>query len=248
MKSQDIFLLLKLVSLAKQATRTKTPEVSLKNYYAAASPRINRRENLNTETIWQKDADQDPERFHDFIEEGRVINYAEDLSLKFYDLTPAQTKTEEEIYNLRSLALLTGISKSEISNIINRCYQSGLAKQSYKTSAPSVNTKALLEFIIYGIRYVFPVKMQELTRGMTTGLTAPIFNGELMSTSSAPPVWPDPKGNTSGFLIQPLFKSVPMAARIDPNLYAFLALIDSIRIGLPRERNIAITMLKQLLL
>jgi hypothetical protein len=57
------------------------------------------------------------------------------------------------------------------------------------------------------------------------------------------PVWPDPRGNTSGFAIEPLFKTVPMAVRNDRLLYELLALVDSIRMGQPRERNLATSLL-----
>lgn len=42
---------------------------------------------------------------------------------------------------------------------------------------------------------------------------------------------------------EPLFKSAPYAVRQDAELYALLALVDAIRIGQPRERNLAIKLL-----
>lgn len=154
---------------------------------------------------------------------------------------------ESDLFSVRSLSSLTGISKSEISNALNRCYQCGLAKTSRGSSTPSVNTRGLLEFLVHGVRYVFPVRMQELTRGIATGMTAPVFGGELKSAGEQTPVWPDPKGNTSGLAVEPLFKTVPMAVRKDPTLYILLALVDSIRLGLPRERNLAISKLESIL-
>jgi len=163
-------------------------------------------------------------------------------------LPPNKSKVEQgDLYSVRSLSLLTGISKSEIANALARCYQCGLAKQSRNTAKPSVNTRGLGEFLVYGIRYVFPVKMQSFARGIATGMTAPVFGGVLKSLGDQTPVWPDPKGNTSGLAVEPLFKSVPMAVRKDPQLYILLALVDSIRLGLPRERTLAIEMLEKIL-
>jgi len=46
-------------------------------------------------------------------------------------------------------------------------------------------------------------------------------------------------------VIEPLFKSVPYAVRLDAELYALLALVDAIRIGQSRERNLAIKLLSE---
>ena len=62
-----------------------------------------------------------------------------------------------------------------------------------------------------------------------------------MSASSEPvPVWPDPQGELRGASFTPLYKSVPKAARADPQLYELLVLVDAIRGGRAREREIAI--------
>jgi len=156
-------------------------------------------------------------------------------------------RNTQDVYSVRSLSLLTGISKSEVSNALTRCYESGLAKYSQSEERPTVNVRALGEFLIHGIRYVFPTKMQGMTRGIATSLTAPIFNGLLKTAAEQNPVWPDAKGNTSGFAVVPLFKTVPQAVREDQVLYVLLALIDSIRLGLPRERTLAVSVLEKLL-
>jgi hypothetical protein len=54
-----------------------------------------------------------------------------------------------------------------------------------------------------------------------------------------PPVWPDSNGKVQGASVRPLYSSVPGAARRDPALYDLLALVDALRIGRARERNVA---------
>ena len=46
-----------------------------------------------------------------------------------------------------------------------------------------------------------------------------------------PPVWPDPDGEVKGIAFMPLYKSAPMAARIDEQFYELLALTDAVRSG-----------------
>jgi hypothetical protein len=58
------------------------------------------------------------------------------------------------------------------------------------------------------------------------------------------PVWPDPEGEVRGEELRPLYRSAPGAARKDPALYELLALVDAIRGGRARERNLAVEELK----
>jgi hypothetical protein len=102
-----------------------------------------------------------------------------------------------------------------------------------------------LEFIIYGIKFVFPAKPAELVRGMPTAHAAPVLNKQLISGSDSVFVWPDATASVMGQSIKPLYKSVPMAAAIDPKLYEFLALVDAIRVGGAREANLAVKLLDQ---
>jgi len=118
--------------------------------------------------------------------------------------------------------------------------------QDRKTLLPKANVKALMEFIAYGIRYVFPVKPGVVTRGIATSFAAPVLKGQLMSSGELPPVWSDAQGNTKGVAIEPLHKNIRQAVNNDVVLYALLALTDAVRLGLPRERNLAVDKLNLL--
>ena len=62
-----------------------------------------------------------------------------------------------------------------------------------------------------------------------------------------PPVWSDPEGEVRGESFSPLYKSVPKAARNDKKLYKLLALVDAIRGGRAREREMAKKELRKML-
>lgn len=151
------------------------------------------------------------------------------------------------IYSARNMEKLTGISKSQINLSLRRCVDVGLAKYDRKTGVPKTNSRALYEFIIYGLKYVFPAKPGELVRGIATTFSAPILKDKLLSAGEFKLVWPNADGNTKGLAIEPMFKSVGYAVRYDPTLYAMLALVDAIRMGQPREKNLAQAMLQELL-
>lgn len=148
-----------------------------------------------------------------------------------------------ERYSVRALAEETGISKSQVSLALQRCYDVGLVVYDRELGVPRANIKALYELIVYSVRYVFPVKMEAVTRGIATSFAAPVLDGKLMSAGELVPVWPDARGNTKGQSVEPLFKSAKYAVRKDPELYALLALIDCIRLGQARERNLAAELL-----
>lgn len=153
-------------------------------------------------------------------------------------------------YSYAYLAKELDLSPSQAHAAMKRAIQSGLIIQQSRGSyhqAPVVNRQALLEFIIHGLRYVFPAKHGPVVRGMPTAHAA-LPLSKWIEDDGNPVVWPDQKGKVRGQSIEPLHKSVPAAARRDPALYALLALIDGIRAGRARERKIASREIEKLVL
>lgn len=101
------------------------------------------------------------------------------------------------------------------------------------------NLKAVQEFLIHGLKYVFPPRRGELTRGIPTGYAAPPLNKYIEAGSDPIPVWPTPDGTVRGMSVEPLHKMVPLAVAHDSTLYELLALVDALRDGRLRERDIA---------
>lgn len=153
----------------------------------------------------------------------------------------------ERLFSMRSLESETGISKTQVNLSLKRMFKVGLVKNSRQNGLPIVNTKALLEFIAYGIRYVFPAELGKPTRGIPTSIAAPVLKGQLMAPMDLVPVWPHYLGTEKGLSVEPLHDNVGQAIKSDSLCYAFLALTDSVRLGQPRERNLAISFLEKLL-
>jgi len=106
------------------------------------------------------------------------------------------------------------------------------------------NIEALSEFLIHGIRYVFPPERGEMTRGTPTAHAASCLESILIENDKTSPVWPYSEGKSWGQSFLPLYKSVPKAAELDPHLYEMLVLVDAIRGGRARERKLAIQKLQ----
>jgi hypothetical protein len=98
----------------------------------------------------------------------------------------------------------------------------------------------LQEFLIHGVKYAYPVERGGITRGISTAEGAPPLNQQFAESSTLLPVWPFAGGPVRGTAFSPLYKNVPQAALRDPKLHELLALVDAIRGGRAREREIAI--------
>jgi len=149
-----------------------------------------------------------------------------------------------EGYSLRALSASLGLSKSEVSNAIARCRESGLLTNDYDTGLPKVNRRELLKITEHALKYFFPVKPGAMVRGIPTGFAAPALSKSIKSAGGLIPVWPDALGTERGQAIEPLYKTVPEAVKRDRILYHYLALADAIRLGGPRECGVAINILK----
>jgi hypothetical protein len=132
---------------------------------------------------------------------------------------------EEQHWYKKDLALQLNISNSEVSESLNRSFIGGLIDDDKKT----LHKDALLQFLVYGIKYVFPSQPGSLIRGMPTGYSAPVLKGEFVVDD--PYVWPAKGYSTKGIAITPLYQTVPRACEEDPKLYDLLALTDALRIA-----------------
>ena len=130
------------------------------------------------------------------------------------------------------------ISQSEISKSLMRSKFAGLIDASGKI----VFKMALLEFLQYGIKYVFPERPGALVRGIPTAHSVMPLSQIIVSEEHY--VWPSGKGELRGQAVRPLYPSVVDAVQNDEKLHELLALVDALRVGRTREKEIAINELK----
>lgn len=139
------------------------------------------------------------------------------------------------------LASALGLSQTEISFALERCRTAGLLDSSKK----KVMKAALLEFLVHGVKYVFPARPGPVSRGMPTAHSAAPLAGRIISSENDMYVWPSDMGKTRGQAITPFYDGVPSAAGKDQALYEMLALVDAIRAGRAREQAIAVQELER---
>lgn len=138
---------------------------------------------------------------------------------------------------LAQISAELALSPSEVHNALRRLRASRLIHSARLANAPIL--ESIREFLVHGFKYAFPAKRGELTRGMPTGYAAEPLKSLLVATDEPPPVWPYAEGTLRGIEFRPLYAKVPLAAAQDDQLYEILALLDAIRDGRARERNIA---------
>jgi hypothetical protein len=129
------------------------------------------------------------------------------------------------------------LSSSEVHAGLKRLAASRLISDALDEGRPLL--ASVEEFLVHGVKYAFPAKRGEVTRGMLTSYAAPPLSAEIAAGSDLPPVWPSPEGEHRGVSLEPLYKTVPIAARKDQRLYEILALLDALRDGRAREKRIA---------
>jgi len=144
---------------------------------------------------------------------------------------------KDNAWSFNKLAIDLGMSPSEVHAASKRVIKAKLAIKQDGQLKPVIRN--LLEFLITGIQYVFVPERSGLNRGMPTAHAAEPLLSHFMPNNEPPPVWPDPEGEVRGESFSPLYKSAPYAAKRDSELYQLLALVDAIRGGRVRERELA---------
>ena len=134
------------------------------------------------------------------------------------------------------MGVALGLSASEVHGSLRRLEQARLLAKGPSGTRPLLH--AAEEFLVHGVKYAFPARRGEVTRGMPTSYAAPPLSAHFAADADLPPVWPHPEG-VRGVAVEPLYRTAPAAALRDPALYELLALIDAVREGRARERKLA---------
>jgi len=142
----------------------------------------------------------------------------------------------------KDLAHSLHISPSEIGESLSRSEIAGLIDFNKKR----VNRPGLLEFLEHGFHYVFPQQPGSMVTGVPTAHGHPFIKQFIEADLLY--VWPDLKGDARGLSIEPLYPNQVKAIREDSKLYTLLALLDVIRVGRVREKEISIGELRNIIL
>ena len=173
------------------------------------------------------------------------------ILLKILSTVTLSNAYSAEELSQNELAGLLCMSPSEVNAGFKRLVLSGLlgpVQRSNKLVYVPIKA-AVEECLVSGVKYFLPVQLGAYTRGIATSYAAPIFEKHIVLGDDPIPVWPSGDGNQRGVALEPLYRSVPqsLAKHPDQLFYEMLVLVDAIRTGRVRERNIAIKLLKEII-
>lgn len=143
--------------------------------------------------------------------------------------------------SVRELAASVGYDVGGTHRALGRLREAGLYAPD-RRRAPRAPAE---EFLLHGLKYVFPAQRGSETRGVPTAWAAMPLAPQLAGTSEMPPVWPHSTGETRGIALEPLHPMVPEAALGDQALWERLALVDALRAGDARTRSLAEALLRE---
>lgn len=152
-----------------------------------------------------------------------------------------------------NLAMFLCMSPSEVNAGIKRLIGSGLLAPYQRQVQNNVELlpikPACIECLIHAVPYFIPGKLGEYTRGIPTAYAAPILKEFITMGDEPIPVWPHAEGGKKGLTLEPLYRSVPASLIKYPDtvFYNLLVLVDTIRIGRVREKNIASKLLREII-
>lgn len=142
---------------------------------------------------------------------------------------------KDQPWSQMSLAKELHISSRSVNEGLKRAAESRL----YDPINRRVWPRALEELLIHGVKHFIPPQQGAMTKGVLTAWAASPLADQIVSSGAIPPVWPSDKGDFIGHSFEPLHPSVPDAATDDKELHELLALVDAVRGGKARERNLA---------
>lgn len=140
-------------------------------------------------------------------------------------LRPARTISE--------ISADLGAAPSQIHASLERLSAAGLLKHEERATNP----RALLEFLVGGVRYAFPAQRGPLTNGVPTAYSASPLNQRVDAIDVV--VWPAPKlaATVKGFSLLPLYPGATTLRDRDPATCQVLTVVDALRLGDLRLRQ-----------
>lgn len=124
--------------------------------------------------------------------------------------------------------------------VVQRALERAKGADLYSADRREVHLPHFEEFALHALRFVAPARLGALTPGVPAAWAAePMASAIRSSGDEPPPVWPYAQGRVRGQAIEPLHSAAPEAAENWPELGEVLALLDSLRNGDARVRQVA---------
>lgn len=132
-----------------------------------------------------------------------------------------------------------GIAQSNVHRALTQLGRSELLR------GREPDRRALRDLLVFGVRYVYPAVLGPPARGLATAHAGPTLASKVRAPQDY--VWPWDGAEGFGVAIAPLHPRVPAAAARCVAFYELMALVDVMRVGRVREREVAVQRMDELL-
>lgn len=146
-----------------------------------------------------------------------------------------------EMPSIRSIGDAVDLDPASVHRALGRLRDVRLIDQAGKPNRANAE-----EFLLHAAKYLFPVSQGGISRGVPTAWAAPPLSNELADAGDLPPVWPSARGDVQGVSLEPIHPNAEVAGARDSRLRAGLALLDAIRLGDGRVKQVAARRLSEL--
>lgn len=147
-------------------------------------------------------------------------------------------------WSYRSLADRLHVPHPVVQRALSRTRDAGL----YSAERRAVHVPHFEEFALHALRFIAPAQLGALVPGVPAAWAAEPMAGAIRSSGDEPPpVWPYARGQVRGQAIEPLHPAAPEAVENWSELGEVLALLDSLRAGDARVRQVAGEFLSRML-
>jgi len=139
-------------------------------------------------------------------------------------------------WTYRSLADDLRVPHPVVQRALARADAAGL----YGSERREVHLPHFEEFAVHALRFVAPAELGAVVPGVPAAWAAePVASAIRSAGEDLPPVWPHALGRVRGQAIEPLHSAAPEAVEYWPDLGEWLAVLDSLRAGDSRVRQVA---------
>lgn len=152
--------------------------------------------------------------------------------------------THDGEWSYRFLADRLRVPHPVVQRALSRAQEADL----YSAERRAVHVPHFEEFAVHALRFVAPAQLGALLPGVPAAWAAqPMASAIRSYGEEPPPVWPSARGGVRGQAVEPLHPAAPEASEGWPELGEILALLDSLRAGDSRVRQVAEDLLISLL-
>lgn len=142
---------------------------------------------------------------------------------------------------IRDIAAALEVSKTLVGRSVQRLRAQSLVVE--EGDRRRLNRIMLRELFVHGVRWIAPARLGKVVLGMPTAHAASPL-AERLPGDPDPVVIPLEEGPMRGRSVTPIHPCAGKAASKDRKLHELLAIVDGIRIGNAREREVATTELR----